>query len=234
MFVSYDVAYMGWSKPVRIRTKQYALWFLPWASNNVEQTHAFLSKQSCKIKSLTYIVLCVDDLLLNASQMQRQTRFPRNKNFILLSNHLKLLGSFCMDVRYLKEKGRLMLIQIQFISKLVSKFQQNEAYAVRNPICAGQDLTPNELHPALKYSTSYRRALGSLPYIANASRPDISYAISWLSQYLDTPQKGTGVRLNALYTISWKPIGRKYVCRIELSLFWSITAWTYKHNNRRA
>ena len=51
-------------------------------------------------------------------------------------------------------------------------------YAVHNPICADRDLTPSESHPALKYSTSYLRVVGSLPYIANASRPDISYAMS--------------------------------------------------------
>ncbi|RMX62725.1 hypothetical protein DD238_007957 [Peronospora effusa] len=73
--------------------------------------------------------------------------------------------------------------------KLVLKFKQNEAYAVRNPICAGQVLTPNESHPVVKEITSYRKLVGSLLYIANSTRPDISYAMSVLSQYLDQPRQ---------------------------------------------
>ncbi|RMX69214.1 hypothetical protein DD238_003777 [Peronospora effusa] len=80
----------------------------------------------------------------------------------------------------------------QFIMKVVSKFKQNEAYAVRNPICAGQDLTPDESHPVVRDITSYRKLVGSLLYIANSTRPDISYAMSVLLQYL------------AFYTISWE------------------------------
>ena len=65
--------------------------------------------------------------------------------------------------------------------KLVSKFKQCEEYAVRNSICAGQDLAPDESHPVLKESTSYRKLVGSLLYIANATRPDIILKIGMKS-----------------------------------------------------
>ena len=52
----------------------------------------------------------------------------------------------------------------------------------------------------LKDSTSYRKLVGSLLYIANATRPDISYAMSVLSQYLDQPrQMHWRAALRALY-----------------------------------
>ena len=106
---------------------------------------------------------------------------------------MKSLGAvrfmFGMEVNYEQEKGELVLKQSQFIMKLVSKFEQKGAYAVRNPICAGQDLTPDESHPVLKDITSYRKLVGSLLYIANATRTDISYGMTVLWQYLDQPRQ---------------------------------------------
>ncbi|RMX64252.1 hypothetical protein DD238_005830 [Peronospora effusa] len=60
------------------------------------------------------------------------------------------------------------------------EFEKNGAYAIRNPICPSQDLTPDESHPVVKDITSYRKLVGSLLYIANATRPNISYAMSVL------------------------------------------------------
>ncbi|RMX66365.1 hypothetical protein DD238_003404 [Peronospora effusa] len=71
--------------------------------------------------------------------------------------------------------------------KSVSKFEQNGAYALRNPICAGQDLTPDESHLVIKDITLYRNLVGSLLYILNATRSEISYVMSVLSQYLGQP-----------------------------------------------
>ena len=72
--------------------------------------------------------------------------------------------------------------------KLILKFEQNRAYAVHNPIYAGQDLTPGESHPVLKDITSYRKSVDSSMYLSNATRPDIICAMSVLSQYLYQPR----------------------------------------------
>ena len=110
-----------------------------------------------------------------------------------LSEHftVKSLGAariiLGMEAKYSQENGELVLKQPQFIMKLFSKFEQNGAYAVRNPIYEGQDLTPDESHPVLKEPTLYRKLVGSLLYVY-ATRPEISYTISVLSQYLDQPR----------------------------------------------
>ena len=46
--------------------------------------------------------------------------------------------------------------------KLVFKFKQSGAYAVRYPICAGQELTQNEARHVIKECTSYGKLVGSL------------------------------------------------------------------------
>ncbi|CAI5708084.1 unnamed protein product [Peronospora farinosa] len=77
-----------------------------------------------------------------------------------------------MEVNYSQEKGELVLKQSLFIMKLVSKFEQNEAYALRNPVCAGQDLTPDETHPYYRSTwTNHDRCTGERLYAF--------YTISW-------------------------------------------------------
>ncbi|CAI5734626.1 unnamed protein product [Peronospora farinosa] len=176
-------------------------------------TCLFVRRNNAKNKSPTYIVLYVDDLLIGCkSDAEADTIYKE------LSEHftVKSLGAarfiLGMEVNYSQEKGELVLKQSQFIMKVVSKFKQNEAYAVRNPICAGQDLTPDESHPVVKDITSYRKLVGSLLYITNATRPDISYAMSVLSQYLDQPRQMHGrAALRVLhYLMGTKSHGIKY------------------------
>ncbi|CAI5731220.1 unnamed protein product [Peronospora farinosa] len=176
-------------------------------------TCLFVRRNNAKNKSPTYIVLYVDDLLIGCkSDAEADTIYKE------LSEHftVKSLGAarfiLGMEVNCSQEKGELVLKQSQFIMKVVSKFKQNEAYAVRNPICAGQDLTPDESHPVVKDITSYRKLVGSLLYISNATRPDISYAMSVLSQYLDQPrQRHWRAALRVLhYLMGTKSHGIKY------------------------
>ncbi|KAJ0392242.1 hypothetical protein ATCC90586_011424 [Pythium insidiosum] len=53
----------------------------------------------------------------------------------------------------------------------------------------GQDLSPDDTHTTLATNTKYRELIGSFLYVANATRPDISSALSELSQYLDCPRE---------------------------------------------
>ncbi|CAI5731226.1 unnamed protein product [Peronospora farinosa] len=133
-------------------------------------TCLFVRRNNAKNKSPTYIVLYVDDLLIGCkSDAEADTIYKE------LSEHftVKSLGAarfiLGMEVNCSQEKGELVLKQSQFIMKVVSKFKQNEAYAVRNPICAGQDLTPDESHPVVKDITSIIAVLGPATTEALAS-----------------------------------------------------------------
>ncbi|KAI9905353.1 hypothetical protein PsorP6_013560 [Peronosclerospora sorghi] len=88
-----------------------------------------------------------------------------------------------MEVKYDMEKG-----QEQFITKMLQKFGCNDAHATRNPMVLGQDLVPTDDHDVFDDKTKYRELVGSLLYVDNATRPDVSVALSVLSQYLDSPR----------------------------------------------
>ncbi|KAJ0412135.1 hypothetical protein ATCC90586_004055 [Pythium insidiosum] len=137
-----------------------------------------------------YVVLYVDDLLVGcASEEQAEAvRDGLARQFTVksLGDARLVLG---MELDYDRDRGELKLKQAQFITRMLERFGQATANAVRNPLIMGQDLSPDDTHTTLATNTKYRELIGSLLYVANATRPDISSALSVLSQYLDCPRE---------------------------------------------
>lgn len=82
-----------------------------------------------------------------------------------------------------RNNGEMKISQIEMIKKLLEKFNMQN--------CKGNQ-TPMEVNfqPDLKeqiVNVPYRELIGSLLYISMISRPDIVYATSFLSKYLDKP-----------------------------------------------
>ena len=97
-------------------------------------TCLFVRRNHTNNKSPTYIVLYVDDLLIGCkSDAEVDTIFKD------LSEHftVKSLGAarfiLGMEVNYSQEKGELVLIQSEFLMKLVSKFEQSGALCSTQP-----------------------------------------------------------------------------------------------------
>ncbi|XP_066959100.1 uncharacterized protein [Macrobrachium rosenbergii] len=77
--------------------------------------------------------------------------------------------------------------QSKFIEKVLRKFKMDEC----NPKSIPCDLSVNkctfEESPELDDSTLYRNIVGSLIYIMTCTRPDLSFVVSKLSQYMARP-----------------------------------------------
>jgi len=72
---------------------------------------------------------------------------------------------------------------------ILERFHLEEADPVTMPMETGVVLTKDEDHPTgteLKISeyTPYQRAIGSLMYAAMSMHPDITFAVSMLSQFM--------------------------------------------------
>lgn len=135
-----------------------------------------------------FVVLYVDDLLIGCAKAEEASSIAAN-----LSTHfrLKSLGDakyiLGMELHYDLKKGELFVGQSQYILRMLERFGQASAYPVRNPSVVGQDLRASDEHPRLDSKTPYRELVGSLLYVANATRPDICIAVSILSQHLENP-----------------------------------------------
>jgi hypothetical protein len=86
----------------------------------------------------------------------------------------------------------ISLGQQAYIEQILYRFGLEEARKASTPMEAGINLSPDSPHvsatlltPAEK--TKYREMIGCLMYAAVMTRPDISFAVSTLSQYLDAP-----------------------------------------------
>jgi len=77
-------------------------------------------------------------------------------------------------------RGIMNLTQVTFIQNLLEKLNMTDCKSSSVPMQANIDLLPsNSCDPNIPY----RQLIGSLHFLAWTTRPDISYAISKLSQY---------------------------------------------------
>ena len=80
----------------------------------------------------------------------------------------------------------LYITQAKYASDLLSLAGLTDSKTVDTLVELNAHLTPSRGKP-LSNSSLYRRLIGSLVYLT-VTRPDISYAVQQVSQYLSTPR----------------------------------------------
>ena len=104
----------------------------------------------------------------------------------LLGDAKNFLG---MEINKNSQKGTVEITQKKYIKNIANKFGLSNAKAVHSPL-------PPKIDKHLEQATSeqdcdnelYRSIIGSLMYAQNLCRPDISFAVSKLSRYLNAPK----------------------------------------------
>lgn len=122
------------------------------------------------------------------------------------SYKLKHLGpiSWILGIQIVRSELGFDLTQDFFITKIMKKtFGYENAKAKSCPMVCGQDATE---HGEDTRKFEYRQAIGSLLYVARGTRPDISFAVSMLSRYLD---KYTSTHVNMEKRIFQYLVGTK-------------------------
>uniref|UniRef100_A0A2A4J3A4 Reverse transcriptase Ty1/copia-type domain-containing protein n=1 Tax=Heliothis virescens TaxID=7102 RepID=A0A2A4J3A4_HELVI len=128
----------------------------------------------------TYIALFVDDFFIFSScnkeidylKAQLSARFQ-----------LKDLGILkqCLGMDVTIEKGKICIHQKKFIEKLLCKFNMQYCNGVQTPMEVNLKLEKDENKNVT--NLPYQQLIGSLMYISVLTRPDISFTVSFLSQY---------------------------------------------------
>ena len=115
-----------------------------------------------------------------------------------LKKHFKLrdLGptNFLLGVHVTRDRSRhmLQLSQRQAIDDILAKFDITGLNTVKSPMDPNVKLSRSqcpqtEAEKAKMQSVRYREAVGSLMYLAIATRPDIAYAVGVLSRFSSNP-----------------------------------------------
>jgi hypothetical protein len=133
------------------------------------------------------VILClyVDDILIFGTNLNV---IEEVKDFLSKNFDMKDLGEadVILNIKLLKgENGGVTLLQSHYVEKILSRFGYNDCKPVSTPYDPSLILRKNKriMRDQLRYS----QIIGSLMYLASATRPDISYAVSKLSRFVSNP-----------------------------------------------
>jgi len=134
------------------------------------------------------ILVWVDDLLICSDNENDLISFKR-----VLSNRFRMkdLGklSWFLGIQFEYENDCITMFQSNFISRILDKFSMTES----TPRTLPCDIHVNKFDfsdsPPLDDPRIYREIIGSLIYIMTCTRPDLSYVITKLSQYMNNPNQ---------------------------------------------
>lgn len=131
--------------------------------------------------SLTIIALYVDDFFIFSNDHIESENLKKelSNNFQLkdLGQAKQILGmNICID----KVKNVITLDQTEYIDTLLLKFNMVDCKTVETPMEKNLNLNRNK---ETSFSVPYQQLIGSLMYLSVMTRPDISYSVSYLSQF---------------------------------------------------
>ena len=137
----------------------------------------------------------VDDIFSISNPPQENIRFRDQ----LKSNwDISDLGpiKFALGIAIERNDCTISLSQTAFIDRVLEQFGQTDAHPVDTPMVAGLQLRrPDKSIPVSpevaewRERTPYRELVGSLNYVAVATRPDIAFAVGRLASFLDCFQQ---------------------------------------------
>ncbi|KAK0603909.1 hypothetical protein LWI29_010028 [Acer saccharum] len=133
---------------------------------------------------LLYLLIYVDDIILTGNSATHVNQFV---DTLAHKFSLKDLGplSYFLGVEVVPHKQGILLSQRRYIMDLLTRTKMTEAKPVQTPLPTSP---PISLHSGTPLSdpTTYRTVVGSLQYLS-LTRPDISYAVNKLSQFMHQP-----------------------------------------------
>jgi hypothetical protein len=147
------------------------------------------------------VILClyVDDILIFRMSLDV---IKETKDFLSNNFEMKDLGeaNVILNIKLLREgNGGITLVQSHYVEKVLSRFGYSECEPAPTPYDPSKLLKKNRRisRDQLRYS----QIIGSLMYLASATRPDISFAVSKLSWFVSNPGDDHCMLLREFYAI---------------------------------
>ena len=133
---------------------------------------------------LTIMGVYVDDLILTGNDDKKMKEIDTilHKNYRIkdLGTVKKFLG-----IEFIHHENKIFMTQETYIKETLEKFKQIDCKPEPTP-AIDQETTDDGCD---KYSYPIREALGALMFLANVTRPDISYAVNKLSRHVSKPTR---------------------------------------------
>ena len=140
-----------------------------------------------------YVCLYVDDMVVAA----RTPALVRDvKQAIASRFQIKDLGAvkhlLGMEIAYDQAGKSMTITQEQYIKSIAERFNQENARDTANPCdesmkLSKADAPQNEQEEDEMSKRPYRSLVGCLQYVAQCTRPDVAYAVTHLSRFMENP-----------------------------------------------
>jgi hypothetical protein len=129
------------------------------------------------------IAVYVDDILFFYTE---EKKFNVIKKLLQDNCKMKDLGEAkgCIGIRIVQKKGEITLDQSAYISEILKRFGMTECKPIGNPCDTNLKLTRCiEGEDDVTGKVPYQQAVGALLFVAQATRPDIAFAVHNVSKF---------------------------------------------------
>lgn len=144
------------------------------------------------------IVLSSDDELLRTTKQKLSERFKMKD--LGEARHLLRLR-----VTRDKQRGKIWLDQEAYTEEMLERFNMSECKPVPTPADPNQKLskeqspTNNIEATEMRETIPYKKAVGSLLYVSQGTRPDIAYAVNLASRFSNNPGKAHWTAIKRIF-----------------------------------
>lgn len=178
-------------------------------------------------KNRSYIVVYVDDILIMSCD---DSEIARIKDHLDAKFDVKKLGmiKYCLGLEFARREGEISAKQKGYIHEILDRFGMAECRPVSTPLEPGLKLERCEsTTDDGRFEAPYRELVGALMYLSVATRPDISHAVSYLSQfnscYTETHWKAAKRVLR--YLRGTDDVGLVYSCSRDAPVMFADADW---------
>ena len=183
-------------------------------SNNNDCPCVFIKKSK---NGFCIISVYVDDLNIIGTTQE----IHEASNHLKTEFEMKDLGKtkFCLGLQLEHLPSGILVHQSAYIQKILEKFNMDKAYPSKTPmVVRSLDRDKDPFRPkgddeeVLGPEFPYLSAIGALMYLANCTRPDISFAVNLLARFSASPTKRhwVGVKNIFRYLQGTKDLGLFY------------------------
>uniref|UniRef100_A0AAV1TK37 Reverse transcriptase Ty1/copia-type domain-containing protein n=1 Tax=Peronospora matthiolae TaxID=2874970 RepID=A0AAV1TK37_9STRA len=132
------------------------------------------------------LLVYVDDVLVTGSSTEliMRTKSDLKARFEMTDSRkcAFVLGIELVD----NDNGSVTMCQRRYVEDVLKRFGMSDCKAVTSPTDISSRLIPSTA--ATKIDAPFREAVGALMHLMTATRPDIAFAVSYVSRFMENPQ----------------------------------------------